>query len=494
MALSSTDEYDLVVIGGGPAGSSLATCVARDGHRVLLLEKERFPRYQIGESLLPATVRGICHFLGVSEDLARAGFVEKYGGYFKWGAGEKPWVLDFTKVPGMGEGVPAYQVERMKFDDILLRNAARTGAEVREECAVVQAIPGAERVRGVRYRDASGREHVVNARFVADASGNTSRFHREVSAERVYSDFFRNIALFGYFENGKRLEAPYSGNVLTAAFPSGWFWYIPLRENLTSVGAVVPQEMATRIQGDREKALYALIEECPTVYDLLRDARRVTEGVYGDIRVRKDYSYSGQRFAHRGMVLVGDAACFVDPVLSSGVHLAMYSALLAGRSINSALAGTVSEELAFEEFESRYRREYATFYEFLVSFYDRHVDEQSYFWKAKKLTNHPASELEAFTSLVSGLASRDKALLDSDDVWLPPQTTEPTPAGQFPDWDTDRHIRFDPHHPLFETRSWVPGGLPNQGPRPGGLVPSEDGLRWTSPVRGTTATQQGTQG
>lgn len=491
MQPSSTEEFDLVVIGGGPGGSSLATYVARQGYRVLLLEKEKFPRYQIGESLLPATVRGLCKFVGVAEEVARAGFIEKYGGYFKWGAGEEPWELDFTQIPGLTEGVPAYQVERMKFDDILLKNAARTGAEVREECTVLEVVDGPERVEGVRYQDASGRERLARGRFVADASGNGSRFFRGVSPRRVYSDFFKNIALFGYFKDGERLPEPYAGNVLTAAFPSGWFWYIPLRDDLTSVGAVVSREMAAKVQGDKEKALDALIDECPMVRDLLRDAQRVTEGPYGRIRTRKDYSYSADRFAHRGMVLVGDAACFVDPVLSSGVHMAMYGALLAARSINTTLSGGVSEELAFEEFESRYRREYAHFYEFLVSFYDRNVDEQSYFWKAKKITNYPASELEAFTSLVSGLASRDRELLAGGEVWLPPRAEEASPAGPHPDWDTDRHIRFHAHHPLFETDEWMPGGLPTQGPRPDGLVVSEDGLRWTAPPADRTGAGHG---
>ncbi|MFC7546841.1 tryptophan 7-halogenase [Plantactinospora sp. GCM10030261] len=482
MTQPGVEDVDVVVIGGGPAGSSLAAFVAMRGHRVLLLEKERFPRYQIGESLLPATVRGTCQLLGVADDLRDAGFIVKRGGYFRWGSAPEPWVLDFKDVPGLGEGIPSYQVERMTFDHILLRNARRTGADVREECAVTGVVHGDERVEGVRYVDRSGRERLARARFVVDASGNTGQTFRAVTGNRIYSDFFRNIALFGYFEGGRRLPEPYSGNVLTAAFTSGWFWYIPLRPNLTSVGAVVSREMADKVRGDRERALYALIEECPMVRDLLAPARRVTDGVYGRIRTRKDYSYSADRFWRPGMVLIGDAACFVDPVLSSGVHLATYSALLAARSINSTLAGDLAEDVAFDEFESRYRREYAHFYEFLVSFYDRHVDERSYFWTAKKLINYPASELEAFTSLVSGLGSGEGALLGSDrPIWHPPEIEEGTPAGRFPDWDTDRHIRFDARHPLFEAKEWVPGGVPNQGPRPGGLIPSEDGLRWTVP-------------
>lgn len=479
-----TERFDVVVVGGGPGGSATATFVAKSGHRVLLLEKETFPRYQIGESLLPATVQGTCHLLGVGDDLRRAGFTVKRGGYFRWGTNPEPWVLDFNTVPGLeGLAAPAFQVERMKFDQILLDNARRCGAEVREGCQVTGVLTGDGRVTGVRYLD-GGREREALARFVVDASGNTGQLFRAVGGERIYSDFFRNIALFGYFTGGQRLPEPYSGNILTEAFPSGWFWYIPLSPELTSVGAVVTREMVAKVRGDREQALRALIDESTMVRDYLADATRVTDGVYGQIRTRKDYSYCGTRFWRPGMVQVGDAACFVDPVLSSGVHLATYSALMAARSINSILDGTVDEPRAFDEFESRYRREYGNFYEFLVSFYDRHVDESSYFWKAKKLTNYPDSELEAFTTLVGGLSSGESALIGAvpgEELWQPPEIELGTIAGRYPDWDTDRHIRFDPRHPLFESQQWVPGGVPDQGPRPGGLIPSEDGLRWAIP-------------
>jgi halogenation protein CepH len=143
---------------------------------------------------------------------------------------------------------------------------------------------------------------------------------------------------------------------------------------------------------------------------MLSDARRVTTGPYGQLRVRKDYSYCDTAFWRPGMVLIGDAACFVDPVFSSGVHLATYSGLLAARSINTVLAGTLPEERVFAEYAARYRREYRLFYEFLLSFYEMHVDESSYFWQAKKVTNSQGSDLESFVNLVGGVASGETAL------------------------------------------------------------------------------------
>jgi halogenation protein CepH len=411
MGSEHIEDADVVVIGGGPGGSTLAALVALQGHRVVVLEKEKFPRYQIGESLLPATVRGVCRLTGVADELDQAGFVRKRGGSFRWGSSPEPWTFSFSVSPKMNSNASyAYQVERSRFDKILLDHAARVGADVRERCTVTDVIGDDERVRGVQYVDAQGTRHELSATFVVDASGNRSSMYKHAGGVRRYSEFFRSLALFGYYEGGKRLPAPNSGNILCAAFDTGWFWYIPLSDSLTSVGAVVSREMASKVQGDPEQALSDLIAECPIISDYLHSAKRVTEGEYGRLRVRKDYSYHTTKFWRPGMILIGDAACFVDPVFSSGVHLATYSALLAARSINSTFAGLVEEDLAFSEFERRYRREYGTFYEFLVSFYDMNHGASSYFWSAKKITSDNSSELESFVNLVGGVSSGEAVL------------------------------------------------------------------------------------
>lgn len=415
MSPADAENADVVVVGGGPGGSALAALVAMQAHRVVVLEKEGFPRYQIGESLLPSTIHGVCRLIGVSDDLASAGFTRKQGGTFKWGANPEPWTFSFSISPKTAGATSfAYQVERSKFDKILLDNARRVGADIRENCSVVKVVSDEDRVRGVSYVDAEGTEREIRARYVVDASGNKSRIYSHVGGSRNYSEFFRSVALFGYFDGAKRLPPPNSGNILCVAFDSGWFWYIPLSDTLTSVGAVVRREMASKIQGDPEEALRSLIGECPMIDEYLRDAKRVTEGEYGQLRVRKDYSYHHTKMWRPGMVLIGDAACFVDPVFSSGVHLATYSALLAARSINSVLAGMVDEQTAFREFEMRYRREYGVFYEFLMSFYDLHSCENSYFWSAKKVTKNTCSELESFVDLVGGVSSGEAALTEAE--------------------------------------------------------------------------------
>jgi halogenation protein CepH len=331
----------------------------------------------------------------------------------RWGANPRPWTFAFSVSPKMtGETSHAYQVERSKFDQILLDHARHIGVDVREQHAVTGVIDDEGRVRGVSYTDAEGNAGTIRAKYVVDASGNRSRIYQHAGTARQYSEFFRSLALFGYYEGGRRLPEPNSGNILSCAFDSGWFWYIPLTPALTSVGAVVRRELASKIQGDPEKALTALIAECPMISDYLRGAKRVTKGQYGEIRVRKDYSYANTKFWRPGMVLIGDAACFVDPIFSSGVHLATYGALLAARSINSVLARAIDEDTAFREFEQRYRREFGVYYEFLVSFYDMHVDKDSYFWSAKKVTDSTSSDLESFVNLVGGVSSGETALAD----------------------------------------------------------------------------------
>lgn len=492
--MPSAEEFDVVVVGGGPSGSTVASFVAKQGHRVLLLEKESFPRYQIGESLLPATVHGVCGLLGVSEEVERAGFMRKLGGTFRWGSSPEPWSFAFAISPRMaGPTSHAYQVERMKFDDILLKHSRKLGVDVRENCAVTEVVEDGERVRGVAYTDAAGARHTVSARYVVDASGNRSRIHRRAGGERTYSDFFRNIAIFGYYEGGKRMPAPKQGNIFCAAFDEGWFWYIPLSDTLTSVGAVVNREFAESVQGDPADALSQLIAKCPRIDDLLADAERVTEGVYGEVRVRKDYSYSNSSYWSPGMVVVGDAACFLDPVFSSGVHLATYSALLAARSINSVLAGDLGEEESFAEFDAQYRHEFGLFYEFLVSFYDMNSDHESYFWQAKKVTNFADSEFEAFVELVGGVASLDGAFVDAESA----RTRFKHTAGEL-----ERSVSQvdrtggDDATPLYQSE--IMGSVMEQGTQiqvqaalggdldpadalfPGGLVPSADGMRWVA--------------
>ncbi|GAA5056317.1 tryptophan 7-halogenase [Nocardia callitridis] len=497
--MGEIENADVVVVGGGPGGSTVATLLAKSGRSVILLEQEQFPRYQIGESLLPATIHGVCRLLGVEREIEEAGFMRKRGGSFRWGKSPVPWNFLFAISPEFaGPYSHAYQVERMKFDEILLRHSAKSGVDVRENSRVGETITDETgRVVGVTYTDADGGTHRIEAKYVVDASGNKTRLSKSAGSERVYADFFQNVALFGYFENGGRLPAPDSGNILCAAFDEGWIWYIPLTDKLTSVGAVIAKEHAAKVQGDQEAALRRFIGRCEIVDDMLSDATRVTEGTYGQIRTRKDYSYANTKFWGNGMVLVGDAACFIDPVFSTGVHLATYSAVLAARSINSVLSGQLDEERAFGEFEGRYRREYAVFYEFLSSFYDMEQSEDSYFWRARKVTKMDRTDMAAFVSLVAGGFSGENALTDPDALIgkfasSTEALTEATTKTGGMDTDSGQRMNHMFNAPVvrdvmeemnaFQARAATGADTVEAPLLEGGLVPSSDGMHWAEPA------------
>jgi FAD-dependent halogenase len=502
MSQPESEHFDAVVIGGGPGGSTAATFIAMQGHRVLLLERERFPRHQIGESLLPATVHGICPLLGVSAEIAGAGFPRKLGGTLRWGKQTKPWTFRFARNPDAPGGY-AYQVERSRFDQMLLDNARRKGVVVREEHAVQEILFEEGRASGVLATDSQGSLSRIASRFVLDAGGHRSRQYNPHVGERVFSKFFQNIALYAYFENGKRLAPPYDGNIFSAAFNEGWLWYIPLSDRLTSVGAVIAREAAKTLQDGHDVALQRCIAACPPIADLLANATRVTEGMYGQFRIRKDFSYSNTRFWRPGLVLIGDAACFIDPIFSSGVHLSTYAALLAARSVNTVLRGTIDEHACFAEYERRYRREFGNFYQFLVAFYDMHQDRESYFWEARKILNTDEKSNTAFVRLVAGLSSSEEPLFNS--------TTFFEVRGGFGDW-FEEHIAqqsegavlqgggmshakegFDPARFMqgFTTEivqlqmmaQFGASHAPNAPIAVGGLVASADGFHWARPQR-----------
>ena len=484
---SHVEEFDVVVIGGGPGGSTSSTILAMQNHRVLLLDRDSFPRYQIGESLLPATIHGICKILGLSEEIQKAGFVRKLGGTFRWGTNPTPWTFNFSTASTISTPKAyAYQVERAKFDNMLLKNAMHNGVDVRERHSVTGLVFEDGRVCGVDFVDENGNAKRALAKYVIDASGHQSKVYPHVG-ERIYSNFFQNLALFGYYENAYRFPPPRDGNIFCAAFSEGWFWYIPLSPTLTSVGAVVSKDHADMLKGSYEEAMNRFIASCPEISNMLSGATRVTEGMYGQLRVRKDWSYTNEKFWAPGIVLVGDAACFIDPVFSSGVHLATYSALLAARSINSILTDGMDEARCFGEFEKRYRREFRNFYEFLTAFYDMHQNEDSYFWRARKVLHSEGTLEEAFVTLVAGGSSLydENQLVDTDNIDKIKQELyelENPEEDAAPYFGGEKEAFLDvlvQEATQIQTQASVGARRGDELPLfEGGLIPSADGLRW----------------
>ena len=405
-----TRSLDVLVIGGGPAGATLATLCSQNALDVALYERERGPRYRIGESLLPATPRQILPLLGI--DVAQANFVVKPGGTFSWGdRPDQPWDLIFGgSDPGPDPPV-ALNVDRQRFDEILLENAEARGVALHrghEVLSVGEDDSGHGRIVEIGVVGTNAR-HRVKARYIVDASGQM-RVKLPVLRARTDSKFFRNVAVWGYWDGAARLAPPIEGNVffetLGTEHGPAWAWFIPLSDTLTSVGVVAPRDCARMLGGDRRAVLSAWLAQCPRTAALLAGARPTAEPPYDEVRLCADYSYASDRFWAPGLARVGDAACFVDVLLSSGVHLATYGALLAARSIEAVLRGRMTEQLAMDEYESRARQEFALFYAGVSGVYDMTLPRDRYIEPLRELlrnSNGVRMERDLFYGVTGGL-------------------------------------------------------------------------------------------
>ena len=373
-----TPTTDVVIIGGGPAGSTVATMLARKGVQTLLLERERFPREHVGESLLPASIP-VLDDLGVLPDVERAGFLPKWGATMVWGKENSPWSWYFKETNRRHPH--AYQVWRPQFDELLLDNSRQHGAEVREGCRVVEVLSEQGRVNGVRYHNGDGRDIEVRASIVVDASGQAGILSHQLGL-RQWDPFFRNLAAYAYFDGAERLPAPDAHNIFIESYPQGWLWNIPLHTGWASVGAVVDsaagQEGIAK-QGP-EQFLKEQIGQAPHMAEMLAGAKLVS-GPF----IIKDWSYLCDRVAGDGYVLVGDAACFIDPLFSSGVHLALLSGVLAAAYVTTVLKDATMSEAAAQVYQEMYYQEYEHFRELAKLFYSSNRSADSYFWEARRL-------------------------------------------------------------------------------------------------------------
>ncbi|MDI1443875.1 NAD(P)/FAD-dependent oxidoreductase [Polyangium sp. 6x1] len=393
--MQSAAPWDAIVIGGGPAGSSVATYLGREGRRVLVLERERFPREHIGESLLPGVLPYL-DALGAREAVESAGFERKEGQTFVWGRDRTPWEIDFRE---LDVHPYAYFVDRGRFDEILLRNAEKVGATVREGHAVTRVIFEKGRAVGVRVRGPGGEERDERARFVVDASGQSALVARNADLRRVVRGL-KNVAVWAYWEGAERLPGHKQAHILTTSVPEGWIWVIPLGKR-TSVGVVT--SAATRAEREKlgAKAWYEqVLRASEAAWPLLENARRVT-----DVTGAKDWSYRARRLSGPGILLAGDAACFIDPILSTGVHLAMTSGFWAAACVHSALDEPRHELFLRRFYEETYGATYRELLTQVKAFYKAAGRRDSIFWTSKQILRvgeAVAPEL-AFLFITAGL-------------------------------------------------------------------------------------------
>jgi flavin-dependent dehydrogenase len=325
-------SVEVLVVGGGPAGSTVATLLARAGRTVMVCDRERFPRFHVGESLLPQSVP-LFRRLGVWEQLLTGPFQRKWGAQFCFEPEGRGSRIEFGR--GLDPGNPmSFQVRRAELDHLLLRNAAASGAEVREGVTVRAVRFAGERATGALLRDEAGGEEEVAARLVVDASGRDAFLGGQLGL-RERDPALRQMAMFSHFRGARMGLGRDGGDILVVGAPLGWYWMIPLDAETTSVGVVFPGRIAAERQGRSSEEFFAdLVARSPEVSSRLAGATRVE-----DVHPIADFSYRLRRFAGDGWVTVGDAACFLDPVFSSGVHVALETGFRAARDAERALAG-----------------------------------------------------------------------------------------------------------------------------------------------------------
>ena len=397
-------DNPIIVIGGGPAGACVSTLLARMGLDVVLLERERFPRAHVGESLLPSSIP-ILESLGVMDEVREAGFTVKPGATMVWGTEREPWSWYFSETHSSNPH--SYQVWRPDFDAILLNNARRSGVDVREgwqATGVVFDSSGSTAAVRCRSADGSFDEVELHARFVVDASGQRGLLSRQLEL-REWDDFFRNLAVYGYYKGGDRLPPPDEGNILIESQADGWLWHIPLREGWASVGAVVDADAGQH--GIREMGPRGFLESQIAVAPYLASMLKSAVMVSGPEVVR-DWSYRCRSLSGPGYILVGDAGCFIDPLFSSGVHLALTYAALAAVVVASALEDPTIAGPAGKMYEQIYYREYGHFRELARLFYSSNRTAESYFWEARRLLDDDPSltPRQSFIQLVAGQPAR----------------------------------------------------------------------------------------
>ena len=356
-------DFDFAVAGGGPAGSSAAISLRQQGHSVVLFERETFPRFHIGESLL-STANDAFAALGVTKQIESASFPEKWGARLFTHDGQNGRYVDFTCVREVTRP-QTYQVRREEFDRILLERAREVGVDVREACNVIACEFAADAaILDVASRvDAAARR--VRVRALVDATGRGGLIARKFNL-RTEEPRLANVAIYAHYTNLPRLEGPRPDDIrLIARNDAGWFWLIPISKELTSVGVVLPKALYRRLaNGSPEDTLNSTIADTPIVAELMREARREWP-----VRVEKDFSYSASAYAGNRWILAGDAGSFLDPVFSTGVSIAMESGIEAAAELHRALARNDFSASTFAAFSRRQRKRFETFRRFVVGFY-----------------------------------------------------------------------------------------------------------------------------
>ena len=340
--MSSDEEtFDAIILGGGPSGATAGMKLARAGSRVLILDKETFPRFHVGESMMPIMLE-MTRQLGLGERCDRLPQVPKHGAEFAFPQTPDDQTLRFVFSDSLSEGpIVSLNIERSHYDKLLLDGAKESGCDVREG-ARVQSI---ERLahQDIAVRFAGGR---ARARWLIDATGQATLLAKHLGTKRPIPSH-RKTAFFGHFTGVERLKGDEEGYPTIVMFEEGWFWIIPINETVTSCGLVLQQDALKRVGVPRDQIMRWAVERTPLMARRLRDA---TFPEMTSSNMISDYSYRCRPYAGPGYFLVGDAAAFLDPIFSTGVAMGMAGAMQAAELIQEVDAGQTTPDAAYKRY------------------------------------------------------------------------------------------------------------------------------------------------
>jgi flavin-dependent dehydrogenase len=359
----SKSHYDTIVVGGGPGGTTTAALLAEHGHRVLLLEREPFPRYHIGESLIPYTWFTL-NRLGVVDWLKTSACPKKYSVQFVSITGRVSQPFYFFQTI-KHECSMTWQVWRSEFDAMLLDNARKKGAEVRQGVAVADVIMDGSRVVGVRADAPGGGSQEIYAKAVVDATGRDSMLSRRFGWKERDADL-NKIAVWSYFKGAKRDPGLDEGATTVAYVPQkGWFWYIPLHSDIVSVGVVGEPSYIYRDTRDADLIFAREAKACVWIHDHIKVGTQVEP-----VRTTGEYSYHSRKIGGDGFCLVGDAFAFLDPLFSTGVFLALKSGEMAADTLHEALVAGDVTAARFDAYYEKQRHAVMSFRRLVRAFYN----------------------------------------------------------------------------------------------------------------------------
>ncbi len=367
------EQFDVVVVGGGPGGASTAAILAGQGHKVLVLEKEQFPRFHIGESLLPAAWE-LWDQIGVTPALEAAGFPIKQGVNFSMFKAPRDIQLLTGEFPQYFQRPYSYHVDRARFDCIMLDNAQARGAEVRQGWEAKDVLFEGTYAVGVEAGPVGEPAHKIRARVVVDASGRNCLLARKLGWRKP-DPKLNKLSYFTHFEGAFRPQADFNGPVpvLDAStmtdihtLDGGWVWYIPLANNVVSVGAVLDSEYVRDMSGMDMRARFDhALKTSPRIMDWLSKAKQTME-----VKTISNISYLNESFVGDGFVLVGDASMFVDPIFSAGVTLAIRGGVFAAEEIDAGLKDGDLSGARLKRYETRIRHPMGKIFRMIYNWYN----------------------------------------------------------------------------------------------------------------------------